>query len=50
MRFFGWARRLVVDAFYTSEIGRQDLEYQGNQFIKTFEVPGSAVSHVMKRG
>ena len=29
IEFFTWARRMTVDAFYTSEIGIRDIDYQG---------------------
>ena len=49
VRFFGWARRMVVDAFYTSEIGRRDVEFKGNQFTRTYEVPEESIRYVMDR-
>ena len=30
IEFFSWARRMTVDAFYTSEIGIKDIDYRGN--------------------
>ena len=30
IEFFTWARRMTVDAFYTSEIGIADIDYRGN--------------------
>ena len=30
IEFFTWARRMTVDAFYTSEIGIKDIDYRGN--------------------
>ena len=29
IEFFTWARRMTVDAFYTSEIGIRDIDYRG---------------------
>lgn len=49
VQFFGWARRMVVDAFYTSEIGRRDVDYRGNQYTETFEVPEQAIRYVIER-
>ena len=48
-RFFVWARRLIVDAFYTSPIGFEDVEYKGNHFRTEYEVPQEAIDYVMKR-
>ena len=48
-RFFVWARRLIVDAFYTSPIGYEDLDYKGNHFRTEYEVPQEAIDYVMNR-
>ena len=48
-RFFVWARRLIVDAFYTSSIGFEDVGYKGNQYLTEYEVPQEAIDYVMKR-
>lgn len=48
-RFFVWARRLIVDAFYTSAIGFEDVEYKGNRYLTEYEVPQEAIDYVMKR-
>jgi len=34
--FFALLRNLTVDAYFTSEIGINDLQYQGNTFVKEF--------------
>jgi hypothetical protein len=47
--FFGWLRRLVVDAFYTSPVGVADVGYQGNEFVRTFQVPKAALDHALSR-
>jgi hypothetical protein len=43
--FFALLRNLTVDAYFTSEIGINDLQYQGNTFVKEFPgcppLPGS---------
>lgn len=48
-RFFVWARRLIVDAFYTSPIGFEDVGYKGNHYRTEYEVPQEAIDYVMKR-
>ena len=48
-RFFVWARRLIVDAFYTSDIGFEDVGYKGNQYLTEYEVPQEAIDYVMER-
>ena len=49
IRFFGWVRKMSVDAFYTSEIGIKDLDYQGNRPQLTFEVPAKSLEHALKK-
>ena len=49
IEFFAWARRMVVDAFYTSQIGIEDVGYQGNKGMTTFQVPDSAIQYALKR-
>jgi gluconate 2-dehydrogenase gamma chain len=49
IRFFGWVRKMTVDAFYTSEIGIKDLDYQGNRPQLTFEVPVRSLEHALKK-
>jgi len=49
IQFFSWARRMVVDAYYTSPIGMKDLGYMGNQAVSRFSVPQEAVDYAMKR-
>lgn len=36
IEFFAFLRMLTVDAFFTSEIGIEDLQYIGNTFLKSF--------------
>lgn len=36
VEFFACLRRLTTDAFYSSEIGINDLQYIGNTFVKEF--------------
>jgi|SRR5215469_8620853 len=49
IRFFDWARRLVVDAYYTSAQGIKEIGYIGNTGMAQFSVPQQAVDYVMKR-
>lgn len=49
VRFFDWARRLIVDAFYTSPIGIKDVEYIGNQVVSKYEVPQEAIDYAFSR-
>ncbi|MCC7156144.1 MAG: gluconate 2-dehydrogenase subunit 3 family protein [Bryobacterales bacterium] len=49
IRFFDWARRLTVDAFYTSAAGIKDVGYQGNKGMTQFKVPQEAIDYVLKR-
>ena len=49
IRFFDWARRLVVDAYYTSAQGIKEVGYIGNSAMAKFSVPQEAVDYVMKR-
>jgi len=49
IRFFAWARRLVVDAWCTSPEGTKSLGYLGNTGVAEFVVPAAsldwAISH-----
>jgi gluconate 2-dehydrogenase gamma chain len=49
IRFFDWARRMVVDAFYTSKAGIKDVGYLGNKGMSKFEVPKEAIDYALKR-
>jgi hypothetical protein len=49
IEFFSWARRMIVDGYYTSPIGMKDLGYMGNGAVAQFSVPKEAVDYVMKR-
>jgi hypothetical protein len=49
IQFFDWARRLVVDAYYTSPAGIKEVGYMGNTAMARFSVPQEAVDYVMKR-
>ena len=43
VNFFGWVRRMAVDAYYTSPIGIRDIGYQGNQVLSSYETPSEAI-------
>jgi gluconate 2-dehydrogenase gamma chain len=47
--FLGWVRKLVVDAYYTSEIGIKDLGYVGNSAMARYEVPQGIVDLLLQR-
>jgi gluconate 2-dehydrogenase gamma chain len=49
IQFFNWARRLVVDAYYTSPAGIKEVGYMGNSAMSTFSVPQEAVDYALKR-
>jgi hypothetical protein len=49
IKFFDWARKMVVDAYYTSPIGIKDLGYMGNTALSKFEVPQEAIDYALKR-
>lgn len=49
VRFFDWARKLIVDAFYTSSIGIKDVGYIGNQMVSKYEVPQEAIDYALSR-
>jgi hypothetical protein len=49
IRFFEWARRMVVDAYYTSPAGIKAIGYMGNTAVAKFEVPEAAIDYALKR-
>ncbi len=49
IRFFDWARRMTVDAFYTSKIGIKALDYRGNTALAKYEVPVEAIDFAFKK-
>ena len=48
VKFFNWARKLTVDAFYTSEIGIKDIDFQGNTSISQYEVPEKVIDYALQ--
>jgi gluconate 2-dehydrogenase gamma chain len=49
IHFFSWARRLVVDAYYTSPAGIKEVGYIGNSAMAKFSVPQEAIDYALKR-
>jgi hypothetical protein len=49
IQFFTLARRMTVDAFYTSEIGIRDIGYRGNSPRATFPEPTEAIAYALKK-
>jgi hypothetical protein len=49
VEFFGWVRRMSVDAYYTSAIGMKDIGYIGNTAVMEYTVPQEAISYMMQR-
>lgn len=49
IEFFTWARRMTVDAFYTSEIGIRDIDYQGNRPMMAYPAPAEAIAYALKK-
>jgi hypothetical protein len=49
VQFFGWIRRMTVDAYYTSAIGMKDIGYIGNTAVMEYTVPQEAIDYAMQR-
>lgn len=49
VEFFSWARRMTVDAFYTSEVGIKDIDYRGNVAQLSFPSPTEAIAYALER-
>jgi gluconate 2-dehydrogenase subunit 3-like protein len=49
IKFFDWARRMTVDAYYTSAAGIKEVGYVGNRGMKEFKVPQEAIDYAVKR-
>ncbi len=47
--FFDWARRMVVDAYYTSPAGIKAIGYMGNTSVSKFEFLQEAIDYAVKR-
>lgn len=49
VKFFAWARKMVVDAYYTSPEGIKDLGFLGNASHTEYEVPQEAIDYAFDR-
>lgn len=49
IQFFEWARRMVVDAYFTSPTGVKALGYQGNTGMAEFKVPKAVLEYALAR-
>src|SRR5579884_2517681 len=47
--FFSWARRMVVDAYYTTPQGVKAVGYMGNKAQSKFFVPEECLDYSLKR-
>lgn len=50
IQFFVMARRMTVDAFYTSAIGIRDIDYRGNRPMSTYTVPQESIDYALRKG
>lgn len=50
IQFFNWARRMVVDAYFTSPAGVKALGYMGNTGMAEFKVPKASLDYALARG
>jgi gluconate 2-dehydrogenase gamma chain len=48
VRFFDWVRMMIVDAFYTSEMGIKDVDFRGNGALSKYEVPKEVIDYALK--
>ncbi len=49
IQFFVWARKMVVDAYYTHPVGIACVGYMGNTGMTTFQVPAEAIAYAIDR-
>lgn len=49
INFFDWARRMSVDAYFTSKEGIAELGFKGNNGMAEFQVPVEALQYALKR-
>lgn len=49
IHFFNWARRMVVDAYFTSPAGVKALGYMGNTGMAEFKVPQATLEYALAR-
>lgn len=48
IRFFTWARKMTVDAYYSSKAGVKELGFVGNGAMSEFKVPKEALEYALK--
>lgn len=46
---FDWARRLTIDAFYTTPFGYKDVDYKGGKGMTTYSVPQAAIDQALRK-
>lgn len=49
IRFFDFARKMAVDAYYTSAAGIAEIGYVGNKGMREFKVPENVLAYVSQR-
>ncbi len=49
IHFFTWVRNMVVDAYYTSQVGMDALGFMGNAALSEFKVPQQAIDYALQR-
>jgi|SRR5579884_1182744 len=49
IHFFDWARKMVIDAYYTTPAGVKSVGYLGNKAVSRFFVPQECIDYVLKR-
>ncbi len=49
VHFFDLARRMTVDAYYTSAAGYKEIGYIGNKGMSEFKVPEASIRHAFER-
>jgi hypothetical protein len=49
IQFFEWARRMVVDAYFTSPAGVKALGFLGNTGMSEFKVPKASLNYALAR-
>jgi hypothetical protein len=49
VQFFAWARRMVVDAYFTSPTGVKALGFAGNTGMSEFKVPKAPLDYALAR-
>ena len=49
VEFFDWARKMTVDAFYTTPLGYKDVDYKGGKGMTTYSVPQAAIDQALRK-